>query len=140
MRLIAYISDFALPMDQARTVTNAIAELAQRKNETHDITGVMFFVNGQFVQILEGSEAPLRALLKNIEADPRHKNLTYLMDEEIQQRGFADWSMEVFHLDGRKRFDTETLRLLTNGFVESNLLRSDVLSYYYRAALDQGAG
>ncbi|NBX66842.1 MAG: BLUF domain-containing protein [Proteobacteria bacterium] len=136
MRLIAYISDYALTDVDPRMVVDAIVAAAAHANVARGITGVLFFVNNKFVQILEGEDAPLTQLMKNIESDRRHKNVTRLIDKPIVQRGFHNWSMALFCIDNQHYFDKKMLRLLTKGFEENDLLRSDVLAYYYKAAFE----
>lgn len=68
--------------------------LAQKYNATAQITGVLTFHNGAFAQVLEGPEPALRKLLRRITEDTRHHNLRVLADGPINQRCYADWSME----------------------------------------------
>lgn len=72
----------------------ALCSLAQKYNANAQITGVLTFHNGAFAQILEGPEPALRKLLRRITEDTRHRNLRVLVDEPIDQRCYADWSME----------------------------------------------
>lgn len=73
---------------------SALCSLAQKYNAKAQITGVLSFHNGAFVQILEGPEPALRELLTRITEDTRHFNLTLLTDGPINQRCYAEWSME----------------------------------------------
>lgn len=52
------------------------------------------FQKGAFAQILEGPETAIRELLSRITDDPRHCNLRVLADGPIDQRCYANWSME----------------------------------------------
>ena len=62
-------------------------------NMQHDITGMLLYHNGDFMQLLEGSEKDVLALLKNIESDLRHDSVTVVMRESISERHFTHWSM-----------------------------------------------
>lgn len=72
----------------------ALCSLAQEYNANAQITGVLTFHNGAFAQILEGPEPALRELLRRITEDTRHHKLRILADDPIDQRSYADWSME----------------------------------------------
>lgn len=72
----------------------ALCSLAQQYNANAQITGVLTFYNGAFAQILEGPEPALRELLRRIAEDTRHHKLRILADGPIDQRSYADWSME----------------------------------------------
>jgi hypothetical protein len=73
-----------------------IVEAAQRVNLENGITGLLVLGDGVFFQWLEGPRAPLLALLDRLIADPRHHDLTLLsQDEEVRERLFPDWSMEL---------------------------------------------
>ena len=62
-------------------------------NMQHDITGMLLYYNSDFMQLLEGSEKDVLALLKNIESDLRHHSVTVVMREGIVERHFTYWSM-----------------------------------------------
>ena len=72
----------------------ALCRSAQKYNATAQITGILTFHNGAFAQILEGSEQALRDLLGRITEDTRHYNLRVSADGPIDQRCYADWSLE----------------------------------------------
>ena len=73
---------------------SALCRSAQKYNATAQITGILTFHNGAFAQILEGPEPALRELLSRITEDTRHFNLRVSADGPIDQRCYADWSME----------------------------------------------
>ncbi|MDE0545368.1 BLUF domain-containing protein [Microbacterium sp. C7(2022)] len=66
---------------------------SRENNSRDDITGMLLYRGGQFVQILEGRADRVHALLEKIRADARHTDLTVLLDEPIDERQFAEWSM-----------------------------------------------
>jgi hypothetical protein len=73
-----------------------IIETSQRNNPAHGITGLLVFGNGVFFQWLEGPRAEITALMANIKADRRHTAVVELStSEEIRERVFPDWSMEL---------------------------------------------
>ena len=80
----------------------ALAALLRRcreKNARQEITGMLLHKNGNFMQVLEGPEAMVRQALKTICADPRHFGIMKLLDREVPQREFAEWTMAFRNLD-----------------------------------------
>ena len=49
--------------------------------------------DGKFMQLLEGPEHTVRALFAKIGKDPRHKQITTLLEGTTDERQFSDWSM-----------------------------------------------
>lgn len=63
------------------------------RNATLGITGTLLYHDLTFMQILEGEEAAVRTLFARIAKDPRHTGVMTLMDEEVPERAFPEWSM-----------------------------------------------
>lgn len=81
-----------------REVTNPIraADIlaeARRNNARDDITGVLTFTGGRFVQILEGRNERLEDLLARLAVDHRHRDLKILARRTITNRDFHGWDM-----------------------------------------------
>ncbi len=70
-----------------------LLQYARHYNAQHDITGILAYGNGQFMQVLEGEQAAIAALYEHITRDPRHDNLVRFADKPIAQRSFTDWAM-----------------------------------------------
>jgi hypothetical protein len=66
---------------------------ARQRNTALGITGLLGYNTGTFLQLLEGPPARVRGLLRRIEKDPRHGELTVLLERVVQTRFFPDWSM-----------------------------------------------
>lgn len=63
------------------------------RNRAHGITGVLLFVEGAFLQILEGEKNDVDDLMGRIERDPRHHDIKVFYEQEVDERAFASWSM-----------------------------------------------
>ena len=63
------------------------------RNRAHGITGVLVFVDGAFLQILEGEKNDVLDLMERIEQDPRHRGVKVFLEAETDGRAFASWSM-----------------------------------------------
>lgn len=66
---------------------------ARQRNTALGITGMLGYNTGTFLQLLEGPPARVRGLLRRIEEDPRHGQLTVLLERPVSTRFFPDWSM-----------------------------------------------
>lgn len=139
LHLIAYISDSLVSESEVDNVIDDILAVAKKQNKKHHITGVLYYMQGKFLQVIEGKEEALRALMQNIEADKRHSNVTYLVDEETFSRGYSKWNMSGFKLGRGQTFDAETLAVLTSNFKKTLLPRSDLLVKYYKTLLKEKA-
>lgn len=63
------------------------------RNGKHGITGVLVFVEGAFLQILEGEKDDVLELMTHIERDPRHHGVKVFYEQDVDQRAFPTWSM-----------------------------------------------
>ncbi len=77
----------------------AILATSVRRNAQDGITGMLMYSGGNIMQVLEGGETAVRATYERIGKDPRHRNITLLSDDEIDERSFAGWSMGFKQLD-----------------------------------------
>lgn len=79
---------------------NELAELlavARRNNAQLGISGMLLYLDGNFLQVLEGNEPDVRRLFATIGQDVRHRGLIVLLSQSIETRAFPDWSMGFFH-------------------------------------------
>lgn len=80
----------------------AILEQSRRNNARQGITGVLLYVRGSIIQVLEGDKEPLEALYNRIERDQRHKNISRVLSRPITERLFTQWSMGYETLTSRQ--------------------------------------
>ena len=91
MHHIIYLSWAVAPFS-----TGQLQELltqARRHNTELGITGVLFYGNERFMQLLEGEEEEVRVLYELIKRDPRHQHIIAYADKPIAQRIFGQWAM-----------------------------------------------
>ena len=138
MHLIAYVSQ-APGLANKEFLLEDIVTVAKRENPKRGITGVLFYHDGHFLQVIEGEESSLRSLMSNIEADPRHSEVNYLIDTKTESRGFRQWNMDSFDLGSDRKIDRGVLTELTESFKKNLLPRSDMLVFYYKALLKMKA-
>jgi hypothetical protein len=70
-----------------------LLEQSRTKNLRLEITGMLLYKEGSFMQALEGSRENVLSVMKSIRVDPRHESLVILLEQEHPQRHFPDWSM-----------------------------------------------
>ena len=66
---------------------------ARLRNEGDEITGLLLYHEGSFLQILEGEEDRVEATVARIENDERHSNVSLIFRGQIDQRSFGEWRM-----------------------------------------------
>jgi hypothetical protein len=91
MKNIVYMSTSVTLLDDDQLID--ILNSARKNNLKYNVTGVLLYSEGVFIQVLEGNEADVDAIFSKIQADTRHKNIMTLIDAPIEQRDFADWAM-----------------------------------------------
>ncbi len=72
---------------------NAILLKSRTYNLANDITGILLHIDGDFLQILEGEKENVKYLFEKIKKDKRHRGVLTVIESEINQRQFPDWSM-----------------------------------------------
>lgn len=70
-----------------------LLETSRRNNKRLGITGALLFNGIAFGQVLEGDEAPVRALYAKICTDPRNENVVLLSESVETERVFPGWAM-----------------------------------------------
>jgi hypothetical protein len=81
------------------TDLQTLLERSRTYNAHQQITGLLLYSDGQFVQLVEGPEAVVRSLYARIRADARHTQVVTLSDGPSPQRWFADWHMAFGHVE-----------------------------------------
>lgn len=76
-----------------------ILESSHRNNAKHDITGILLYKDGNFMQVLEGDEEKVMQVYATIEQDPRHHQVMLISTRRIKARQFENWEMGFFNLD-----------------------------------------
>jgi len=80
---------------------------SQANNALNNITGLLLYSQGTFIQALEGDAETVTETYNKIEKDDRHKNMIVLANGISNHRAFAGWSMAFVALDPDKMKDLE---------------------------------
>jgi hypothetical protein len=74
-----------------------ILKVARKINKELEITGVLLYNKGWWLQVLEGSFSAVTSLFfDHIQKDKRHTNVTLLVLDPTTQRHFANWDMGFY--------------------------------------------
>ena len=76
-----------------------ILKASRENNSSRDVTGLLLYKGGNFMQVLEGPDDVVEALYEMIKTDPRHKDVFVLSREQISNRQFPAWEMAFQNLD-----------------------------------------
>ncbi|WP_185964317.1 BLUF domain-containing protein [Aliikangiella marina] len=129
IRQIIYVSSSLAELNT--DALNQILSVARSNNEKNDVTGVLLYHLGIFLQVLEGAESTIDKLFSTISADKRHKRVIVLSDELIESRDFDNWRMGYINVkdnppkglvDLLTFYSNEELALIKDGRAKSLLL------------------
>jgi hypothetical protein len=88
---MSYLSRSSEPMSADQLL--ALLKQCRTNNAARDLTGMLLYGNGTFLQVIEGDDAVVDRLVETIAADPRHVGMQRLSRKTIERRQYADWSM-----------------------------------------------
>ena len=103
---IVYVSRAVRPMTMGDL--NSMLAKARFNNELHNITGLLLYGSGHFLQVLEGEARAISELFHRIRVDPRHTEVEMLLYGE-GRRIFPDWSMGCLNLEVSEEIDRTAL-------------------------------
>lgn len=66
---------------------------ARENNTRLNVTGMLLYYDGNFLQVLEGHEVDVRPLFEKIGQDPSHQSVIKLIERPLTERQFSEWSM-----------------------------------------------
>ena len=93
-----------------------ILEVARDKNKELNVTGMLLYRDGFFIQALEGEEKVVDDLFNDIATDERHKNVLVVYKNHVTTRTFTDWSMGFNKLEDHHLEDLDGY----NGMLNAN--------------------
>ena len=78
---------------------HAILCASQRNNLLLNITGILVYKNGRFMQFLEGSEFNVLKIFTVIKKDFRHHDIDVIRKKKILKRQYENWRMRLVNSD-----------------------------------------
>lgn len=138
MLRMVYVSSAVRKMDEPDLVE--LLRKVTTKNASLEITGLLLYHDGNFIQVLEGPEPAVRQVFATIGRDPRHRQVTVLLEEVSRERLFPEWSMGLRHLgrlnpEDRAACSTYISQPLTPIVLEKDPQRAMMLLQVFRHSL-----
>jgi hypothetical protein len=108
LHALVYVSTASHRLSPAEV--NHLLERARARNAQQQVTGVLLYSHGNFMQYLEGPAAGIANVYQFIKADRQHHGIIELLREPITAREFSDWSMafrsvSAFGMSSPETFD-----------------------------------
>ena len=106
----------------SETELNAILAISQVINSRDNITGLLLYGDGNFIQLLEGEEEIIQKTFERISTDDRHNSITHVAGGELDTRNFPQWAMGFKSIDasGLKNFKGYLKSEIKNEIANSN--------------------
>ena len=95
---LAYESQASVPFTEPDLLD--LLSRSRANNAERDVTGILLYRQGTFLQVLEGPRAKVEELYARISADTRHHAVDTVLVEDRQERRFPDWTMGFADVDG----------------------------------------
>jgi hypothetical protein len=91
LRCIVYTSSAVRLLGQDEI--DYLLSRARQRNLEHEVTGLLLYWQGSFMQYIEGQRDQLMAIYKVILDDPLHHTIIELLNEPVGFRAFEGWAM-----------------------------------------------
>lgn len=96
MASLVYVSCCTLDQHSTGPALEEIRLASLARNSLLDVTGFLIATPAYFVQLLEGGDAALDALMSSIVRDPRHRDVVVIERVAGPARSYPRWSMACF--------------------------------------------
>jgi hypothetical protein len=100
---ICYVSTVAKEVKDEEIET--LLENSSKKNNNHDVRGVLLYSEGNFLQVMEGDKKYVLDLYGKIERDPRHHNIIQVLGKEIEQGAYDGYESDIITNDKKHKED-----------------------------------
>lgn len=70
-----------------------LLKLSKTNNRRNNITGLLLYGDGNFIQLLEGEEEDVMRTYRRISLDKRHGGITPIASGQLTERNFPEWEM-----------------------------------------------
>lgn len=97
MYSLIYVSIANEPFNEDQLLE--LLRISREHNDRDGLTGMLLYKNGKFMQLLEGPEEAVCNTYARILRDPRHREVTVLLQGDASEREYVDWSMGFRYLN-----------------------------------------
>lgn len=105
MKYLIYLSTAVNLFDDQSILD--LLEKSRTRNAANNITGILLYHEGNFIQLLEGDADDVDATLTRISKDPQHKNIIVIDEGDLGERNFGNWSMGFQRATAKELADIE---------------------------------
>ncbi len=102
---LVYVSFATRPMSEQDL--RDLLEECRTNNQRLNVTGMLLYRNGFFIQALEGEEEVVEKLFSEIAKDPRHQDVLRVYKAPILVRSFPTWTMGFNVIGDQHHLDME---------------------------------
>lgn len=88
---LIYVSSATRPMGE-QDLLDLLAQ-SRSRNLRQQVTGMLVYRDGAFLQVLEGEAADVQEIYRSIVVDDRNTGHYLIAKESITERNFPNWSM-----------------------------------------------
>ena len=143
LQALVYVSTAAHHLSE--TEIGHLLDRARERNAKEQVTGVLLYSHGNFMQYLEGPRAGVAHVYEHIMADRLHHGIIELVREPIAAREFSDWTMafrsiSAFGLSSPDRFDYLFIAKIDAAAAVPSLTHSLLLKFWNKGAIPAKAG
>lgn len=138
MLSIIYVSHSFEEMN--RNELMQILEKSRKNNKALDVTGMLLYKGGNFLQVLEGPDQAVAEIYAKITKDPRHKDVAIISKTYVQAREFPEWEMAFVDMDdpeiiNKPGYSTFLQDELTANYFNENPTRARVMLLAFRKGM-----
>lgn len=97
LTMLIYTSSAHREMTQPEL--DKILQKSRINNVRRQVTGVLLYKTGNFLQVMEGAEKSVLEVFAVVSKDPRHHQVTMILKRPIYRREFSNWAMGFARMD-----------------------------------------
>jgi hypothetical protein len=116
----------------------ALQENADANNAGQDVTGLLVYSAGNFLQIIEGDDRVIEKLYDKICRDDRHTDVCRLCSHKIERRLFDRWHMGLINLESASTLEKRAFETLVQSCRRAP--RTELIRRIYAEFRDQLQG
>jgi hypothetical protein len=139
LQALVYVSTASHHLSEAEI--SHLLDRARERNAKEQVTGVLLYSHGNFMQYLEGPCAGVARVYEHIVADGLHHGIIELVREPIPTREFSDWTMafrsiSAFGMSSPDTFDKLFIAKIDPAVAARSMTHSLLLKFWNKGRLE----
>lgn len=106
---------------------NKLVRNAQHFNKIKNITGILIYKSGTYVQYIEGKKVDIIMLYEKLLRDERHHSINLLERKSISKRRFSKWAMLLKFITSKQIIEIEKAYNVTSSIKNKGSNEVDLL-------------